>query len=193
MTQNRRRALVAIPMLLAATLSGVRLLRAQSFVPAAGQSFYLDLDTYNGHASAWRHSDLAMLTALRATVSVPRIGQDPNYLPAFTIALEGDATASGGNGAGVECFAQNNQLPIICRVVEFKGGTTVEDYKFQETLNLSQKVDIEISWATTGSVIINFGSESYTAQVAWSVASVSDSSSTDELIADPITFGSLSH
>lgn len=86
---------------------------SRSFIPAAGQSFYLDLDTAEGAFSLWRHYDLGSLSALRATIRILRIREDLKWAPSFTIFLQDTKTGPlPRNGVGVQFAPVDRKLPL---------------------------------------------------------------------------------
>src|SRR4051794_29462194 len=57
----------------------------QTFSAAPGQRFEIDLDTVDGHFSSWDHKDIAASSAMKAVISITRMGSDPKWTPYFTV------------------------------------------------------------------------------------------------------------
>src|SRR5579864_8237258 len=95
---------------------------AQTFAPAAGQRFYLDLDTAEGAFSEWGHKDLGALTALQATLRVPRLRKDNKFVPAFSVWLQNTEAGQVRNSVGLQLFAPNRKPPLLIRIVQTVAG-----------------------------------------------------------------------
>jgi hypothetical protein len=159
------------------------------FVPDPGQSFSLDLDTMSGHFSEWRHNHVGSLSGFHAAISVPRIAQDPQWAPAFSICVQDSGTGNGGHELCVQILAPTGNPPLTVHVFRVDTGTKTDEDSFQKTVDLNETVDVAISWATPGSLTIEIGTETHQYKIPWDVDSVSISSSTGELKADPLVFG----
>jgi hypothetical protein len=165
---------------------------APSFVPAPGQRFSLDLDTAPGASSNWQHHDLGSLSALRATIRVPRIGRDAKWAPSFSVWLEKADAKQALDRVGIQFVSFGQKLPLITRMVQFQAGKLAQTENSEKTLNLSEKVTVEIMWATPHVVTINIGdSESHTLNIPWSIDSVEVSASTGEMQVDPLVLGTV--
>ncbi len=118
-------------------------LMAQSFVAAPGQKQEIDLDTADGAASSWQHKDLRSLSAMKATIKVPRLGKDPTYTPYFTVWLD----AGGGGSYGLHlqpvAGAPRLQLQAYYRNPQ-KSDIVVSTFK--RTLALDEQLNVEFTW-----------------------------------------------
>lgn len=159
------------------------------FVPDPGQSFSLDLDTMDGHFSQWRHDHVGSLSGFHATISVPRIAQDPQWAPAFSICLADSIAGNVGHQLWVRWLAPAGKPPLTFRVFRVDAGKEIDQDSFQETMDLNENLNAAISWAAPGVLTIQIGTETHNYQIPWSVDSVSISASTGELKVDPLVFG----
>src|ERR1700678_500973 len=65
---------------------------ATDFIPAPNLgNVTLDLDTQDGNYSGLKLKDIAGVNAIRATIKIHRLGQFPNWGPAFFIAIYSDS------------------------------------------------------------------------------------------------------
>ncbi len=161
----------------------------QEFAPDPGQSFSLDLDTMSGHFSEWRHDHVGPLSGFHATISVPRIAQDPQWAPGFTFCVQDSGAGNSGHELCVQLVALTSTPPLAVHVFRVDAGTKTDEVSFQKTVDLNENVEVAISWATPGSLTIEIGTETHQYKIPWDVDSVSISSSTGELKADPLVFG----
>jgi hypothetical protein len=159
------------------------------FVPDPGQSFSLDLDTMSGHFSIWQHDHVGSLSGFHATISVPRIAEDPRWAPAFSICVHDSGSGNGGHELCVQIVAPTKNPPLEVYVFRRDTGTKTGEDSFQKTVDLNETVDVAISWATPGSLTIEIGTETHQYKIPWDVDSVSIASSTGELKVDPLVFG----
>jgi hypothetical protein len=161
-----------------------------SFVRAPGQKFYLDLDAKEGSFSQWRHDELGSLTGLRATVSIPRVGRGPNFAAVFAFLLQESESTNNGQVLGLQLGVFDNKDSFVFRVVHAKDGKPIQVETLQKRVDLNEKVNIAIDWATPGTVSIKVGeTEMHRLDVAWSIQSVAVTASTGEMKVDPLVFG----
>jgi hypothetical protein len=162
---------------------------ADSFVAAPNQRFEIDLDTAAGAFSNWAQDDIGAFSALRAIVSIPRLRQDPQWLPVFTMDLQ-DKTST--NGLGFRISTPNRAVPLTLSVIKFGAAGATEVGTFKRTLNLSETIDVEIRWSRAGVITIGAGpSETQTFHVPWQVSRLAVSASTAEAKVQPLTLGSV--
>jgi hypothetical protein len=167
---------------------------AQMFVPASGQTFSLDLDTAAGAYSNWGHHDLGSLSALRATIRIPRIRKDAKWAPAFTVWVQRSEPRQAPDRVGVQFFAPNKKPPLAIRMVQFQAGKLTTTETSRRTININESITVEIVWATPNMVTIKIGdSETHTLSVPWSIASVEFVASTGEMKVDPLVLGTVGH
>ena len=162
----------------------------QSFIPAAGQTFYLDLDTAEGTFSRWGHNDLGGVSAMRATVRIPRLRKDPKWNPAFTLWLEQNETVQARHKIGLQFVAPDREPPLVISVVQGEDGELVSTETLDRTLALNESLIVEMTWLTPHVVKIRFrDSEVHEVNIPWSIDSVGVTASTGELIIDPLELG----
>ncbi len=128
-----------------------------SFMPATGQTFYLDLDTAEGAFSQWRHDDLRGLCALHASVRVPRLRKDPKWLPGFSIWLQDSEAEYKRKRVGLQFWAKDRKAPLETRVVQFDGPKPVAVQSSSTTVDLDVTVPVEMVWLSPQSVTIRIG------------------------------------
>ena len=171
---------------------------AQSVVPpgvvaAPGQTFFLDLDTFDGHSSGWRHDDIQSLSSISASAIIQRIGRDPKWVPTFVFALQTTEAGHESNTLALQLVALNHKLPLVFRIARNDRGKIITEEPFRETIGLNQRFDVQIDWITRGTATFTINkSETFTLPVSWSVDNLLVSSSTGEMKVDPLVFGSKS-
>lgn len=187
------RIIVQLLTLFALILCGNTAVRGQDFIKAAGQTYYLDLDTKEGAASEWRLDDIGAATALRATVSIPRVRQDLEWSPNFVILLRG-GDQSKHDSVGVRMGTPDHNSPLIIQVVQnLADGSLAEVYRVGKTLGLDEKIDIEMDWSSPEAVTIRIGASSHTLKIPSKIERVQIFSSTGEMIIDPLLIGRFKH
>jgi hypothetical protein len=165
---------------------------AQTFVPATSQTFFLDLDTTEGAFSQWRHDDLGSLSAMRATIHIPRLGRDPRWAPTFSLWLQHTEAGQARDRIGLQLLAANRKPPLVVRIVQVEDGKLVSTESFSRTVDLNESLVVEMVWGTPHMVTIRIGdSEVHTASIPWYIDSVGVSASTGQLKVDPLVLGSL--
>lgn len=163
---------------------------AQSFVPAPGQTFSLDLDTAAGTYSNWWHHDLGSLSALRATIRIPVIREDAKWTPAFSLWVHKSESGQVPDRVGIQFVELNQKLPLAIRVVQFQAEKAILTELFLKAININENVNVEIVWAAPNIVTIKIGdSETHTLSVPWSIGSVEVAASTGEMKVDPLVLG----
>ncbi len=163
---------------------------AQSFVPEANQSFYLDLDTAEGAFSQWRHDDISSVSALRAVVRVPILRKDRKWLPGFAIWLQKTEAGEIKNRVGVQLVAPDKKPPLMIRLVQYDGKNLVHTESSSTTIGLDQNLAIEIVWVKPHTVTIKIGdAEIHNLSIGWSVNSVGVTASTGQMKVDPLVLG----
>jgi hypothetical protein len=151
------------------------------------ETFHIDLDTQQGHASSWRYDNISNATALHATVKVSAVRKDPKWLPVFMIALRSQSS-DPTDSIKVEFAAPQKTPPLMILVGRYNAsGDPIEQQVVNKTLDLDAGIDIDVDWSTPGSVTIKVGDAgSYSFKVPWKVDTVEISSSTGEMIVDPL-------
>ena len=125
-----------------AALAPHSLARAQSFVPAPGQQFYVDLDTRDGAFSRWDHLDISALSAAIGELVVVRLGSHDKWLPTFTIRVESDAESAGLSIGGTR------QPPLQLTRFHDRKGAPPERSRLSGGVNLSEKLPLRMYWST---------------------------------------------
>jgi len=165
---------------------------AQAFVPATSQTFYLDLDTAEGAFSQWRHDDLGSLSAMRATIHIPRLRRDPKWAPTFSLWLQHTEAGQARNRIALQLSAPSRMPPLVLRVGQFEDGKLVSTESLNRTIDLNDNLVVEMVWGTPHLVTIRIGdAEVHKASIPWYIDSVGVSASTGQLKVDPLVLGSL--
>ena len=119
-----------------------------------------DLNVPGGQIVRKTIGNAATTVSLRATTSVSALANDPKWLPMFAIGFE--STDKRGF-AGIEIQAPHRQTPLIV-------GTKVRDETvtghghltcFKKTLDSSEKLTVEMYWATEGRLLIRVNGSEY--------------------------------
>jgi hypothetical protein len=183
----RSLAKLIVSTIIVTSLHGVGLVSAQSFVPVSNPKIDLALDTMNGHFSYWRTSNLGDLNALRATLSVTRLGNDPKWAPVFSIRVN----IGGGDFLAFHIGTEARKLPLLLRVLSHRNGKTEYPAKFAKTLRIDEKLDVEMSWSA-GKLIIRVGNaETKEMPISGPVTGLQISASTGELLVDGLVLGTI--
>jgi hypothetical protein len=170
-------------MLLAWMLLGTSAL-AQDFVPAPGlAALSIDLDTEEGHYAEWRTGDLCSVNALRASVTVPRLGVHERWAPAVNFFV-----ARGQERVGVQFSAPERVRPFIADFVHY-GATAQERTPLQGAFAFETPVQVELTWTPEGVVTINVGDDTAVLSLGGAPDAVAISNSTGEAIISPFQLG----
>lgn len=165
---------------------------SQAFVPATSQTFSLDLDTGEGAFSEWRHDDLGSLSGMRATMHIPRLGRDAKWAPTFSLWLQHTEAGQTRNKIALQFSAPNRKPPLVVRVVQFEDGKLVSTASLSRTIDLNDRLVVEMVWGTPHMVTIKIDdAEVHKANIPWFIDSVGVSASTGELTVDSLVLGSL--
>jgi hypothetical protein len=160
----------------------------ESFAPSANQHFYLDLDTAAGSFSQWRHEDLGSLSALSATIRIPRLRNDSKWLPTFIIWLQ-DAEAGAQHRIEVQLTAPNKKPPLEVRILNVDKNVLSGSETLPLKVGLGEDLPIEMTWATSNAVTVTIGEQTRTITVPWRVECVGVSASTGQMKVDPLILG----
>jgi hypothetical protein len=144
----------------------------------------LDFDTQDGAYSFWRVATLDSINAIRTTFQAHRLGQDPRWAPAFTIAL-----VSGSNRIDFRIASDTRRAPLTMRITRFEGGKPGEDQAFETTIGLDEKLDLAVDWTPAGDVTVTAGQEAHSIALGAAVTSVEFYGSTGEAEFDPLRLG----
>jgi len=97
---------------------------------------------------------------------------------------------NNGQVLGLQLGVFDNKDSFVFRVVHAKDGKPIQVETLQKRVDLNEKVNIAIDWATPGTVSIKVGeTEMHRLDVAWSIQSVAVTASTGEMKVDPLVFG----
>jgi hypothetical protein len=163
-----------------------------SFVLSPNQTFYLDLDTAEAVFSQWQHRDIETLTALSATIRVPRLRNDRKYVPAFTIWVQNAGVGEEQRRLGVQLTALNRKPPLEVNIIQANGTKLISIEPLPLKVGLDQDLTVDMSWAEPHSVKLKVGGqETRTIALSWSVEIVAVTASTGQLKTDPLLFGTI--
>ena len=119
-----------------------------------------DLNVLGGRIVRKTIGDAATTISLRATISVSALANDPKWYPVFLIGFE---STDNKGFAGIEIQAPHRQTPLIV-------GTKVRDetvtghghvIRFKKTLDLRERLTVEMSWATEGRLLVRVNGSEY--------------------------------
>jgi hypothetical protein len=158
-----------------------------AFTPAPGLGgLVLDLDSFSGHFSAWRITDLTGINTVRTTLQIHRLGDDPQWAPGFSIAL----SASDDDVVYFRVEALDRQAPLIVHMFREKGTQDLDDRQFKVAPALNEKLDVSFGWTPDGVVTVTLG-DGETASVALGAAptKLHFLSSTGDVEFNPLSIG----
>jgi hypothetical protein len=164
----------------------------ESFVPSPSQSFYLDLDTAEGSFSQWRHEDLASLSALSATIRVPRLRNDRKWDPTFCLWLLDAGIGEERRRLGVRLTAPRKKPPLGIQIIQADKGELISSDTLPIEVGLNEDLTVGMVWAKPHSVTITVGErETRTIPLPWLVESIAVTASTGQLKIDPLILGTV--
>lgn len=149
-----------------------------AFTRAAGQSFTIDLDTMDNHYSQWVHKDVSSLSAMKATLKIPRMGSDGKYSPYFTIRVE---TADGSYGLRIQknpAKTDEFEAEAYTYNAEKKANTALGKYSL--VVAVDKPLDILLAWKDS-QLTAWLSDEAVTVPLPGPVTAVSISSATGEI------------
>ncbi|MES1200179.1 MAG: hypothetical protein ABUS57_01870 [Pseudomonadota bacterium] len=157
---------------------------AQDFVAQPGLSnLSVDLDTQTGNYSEWADRDLCGINALRAQITIPRLGQDQRWIPAASFFVR-----RGDNFVGIQFASPARLRPFSAELVQHTGGTTVQT-PLNQSFVLDQPVDVALDWTAAGMVTVTVAGQSRQIDLGGAPDSVSISNSTSEAAIQPLRLG----
>jgi len=159
---------------------------SQTKTPASVQTFHIDLDTEQGHASFWRYDNLGSSTTLHGTIKISAVRKDPKWMPIFMITLRQESNPS--EAVRIQFAAPKKTPPLVILVGRYSAsGDPVEQQVVNKTLDLDAAIDIDVDWSTQGTVTFKVGDAgTYTFKIPWKIETIEVSSSTGEMIVDPL-------
>ncbi len=163
-----------------------------SFIPATGQTFYLDLDTAEGASSEWRHDDLGGLCALHASIRVLRLRNDPKWIPIFSIWLQDSEVGYKRKQVGLQFWAKDRKAPLGVRIIQFDGPKPVGVQSSSTTVALDANIPVEMVWLPPQAVTIRIGqNETHSLNVSWRIEHIAIAASTGQMKIDPLVLGCI--
>ncbi len=161
-----------------------------SFIPATGQTFYLDLDTAEGAFSQWRHDDLGGLCALHASIRLFRLRNDPKWRPTFGIWLEDNEVSYERKRMGLQFWAKDRKAPLDIRIIQFDGPKPIDIQTLSTTVGLDANIPVEMVWLRPQSVTIRIGqNETHRLNVPWKIEHIAVTASTGQMNIEPLVLG----
>jgi hypothetical protein len=164
----------------------------ESFVPSPSQVFYLDLDTAEGSFSQWRHEGLASLSALSATIRVPRLRNDRKWDSTFGIWLQDAGIGEERRRLGVRLTAPRKKPPLGIQIIQTDKRELISSETLPIEVGLDENLTVGMVWATPHSVTITVGErETRTIPLLWLVESIAVTASTGQMKIDPLVLGTV--
>jgi hypothetical protein len=122
---------------------------ADAFDPVRnGAGLTLRSEPADGKTATWK-TGLAGINAVRAGLTVQRLGYDPYKTPKFSIVLSG-----GGRQAVLRIFSFDFRPPMLVRTELWVGDTFLSQQPFAKPLGLNEQLDLAIEWTAAGKVTV---------------------------------------
>jgi hypothetical protein len=167
----------------------------KAFQPAPNQHFYLDLDSAEGKYSQWRNDELGTLNAIRGLFVITKITTHAKWLPSFFIALAKNAPQRASetpDSVRVQIWSPDRRPPLEMRIIQYHNGEIVAEEKLGKTLELNEKMDIELFFVVPDTIVLNLGSAGVRKiRVPWKPSSAVIIGSTGEMKVDPLELGNV--
>ncbi len=162
------------------------------FIPATGQTFYLDLDTAEDAFSQWRHDDLGGLCALHASIRISKLRNHPKWLPIFSIWLQDSEAEDKKKQVGLQFWAKDRKPPLGVRIIQTDGPKLVSAQSSSTTVGLDATIPVEMVWLPPQSVTIRIGqNETHSLNVSWRIERIAITASTGQMKIDPLVLGCI--
>jgi len=180
---NRKSTIVCAAFAVAAY--GLNPAYAETFtpIPALGNSV-LDFDTQSGNYSGWQIADVGSINAIRTTLQVHRLGNDPRWIPTFSIIL-----ANSDRNVVFQLVSPKDDPPLFMFLKRHEGGKSADEQQFSTTVGVDEKLDVSIDWTPDGTVTVRAGEETRTINLGAPVTSLQLSGSTGEIEFNPLRIG----
>lgn len=163
-----------------------------TFIPSAGQTYYLDLDSAEAAVSQWRRDDLGGLCALIASVRIPRLRKHIGVEPTFSLWLQNSAVAGKPKSVGLQISTRISKPPLDLRVLQYDGADLITSENSNTKLNLDDAIQVEMAWLPEHSVVIRIGkNEKHALKVPWQIDRIAITASTGEMKVDPLILGCI--
>jgi hypothetical protein len=180
-----RRGTLALVVALMVAAGAAPARAADEFTPAAHlDNMVLDFDSDAGKLSVWQINDTAALNAVRATLQIHRIGQDPRWAPGANIELK-----NGDDYILFQVLSPQRAVPFVARMVRSHGGKQAEEQTFALTVGLDEKLDIAVDWTSAGAVTVTARGETHSMSLGLPVAVLQFSGTTGEVEFNPLAIG----
>ena len=167
----------------------------KAFQAAPNQHFYLDLDSAEGAYSQWRNDDLGTMSAIRASLVIKRIATHIKWLPTFSISLAKDAPERASetpDSVKVQIWSPDRRPPLEMRIIQYHNNQIVADEKLGKTLELNEKMDIELFFVMPDTIVLNLGSTGIRkVKVPWKPKSAVILGSSGQMKVDPLELGTV--
>jgi hypothetical protein len=167
----------------------------KAFQAAPNQHFYLDLDSAEGSYSQWRNDDLGTMNAIRGTLVIKKITRHINWLPSFFIALAKNSPERASetpDSVRVQFWSPDRRPPLEMRIIQYHKGQIVSEEKLGKTLELNEKMDIELFFVMPDTIVLNLGSAGIRkVKVSWKPTSAVVIGASGQMKVDPLDLGTV--
>jgi hypothetical protein len=158
----------------------------QEFEPLRGLTgLNLDLDTEEGHSSNWS-IEVCEINAIRAEVTTYRLGFHEDWLPVTTLRLDNE-----DEQVVLQFVAGDRRPPLSARVRLSRDGVMVEETWSTRTIDIGERVDVEVTWDSAGAIEIDVGPETWVVEMSGPPRRFGVSNSTAGTRLDPLTLGRI--
>ena len=158
---------------------------AETFVPLPVLgSTVLDFDTDAGKYSGWEVADLGSVNAVRLTVQVHRLGQDPRWAPTFNVRV-----SNGDHWAALRLESLDRQAPVAVVLASGEKDKPAVEAPLSAPLALDTPLEVAIDWTADGKVTIRAGAQAKTVDLGGAPKSLSFTGSTGEIEFNPLKIG----
>lgn len=125
---------------------------AAEFTPAPNASYVLDQDTPDDSMSLWELDDMSGLSAMRAQVTVRRIGKPKSVKPGAVLVL-----SNGSSEAHLSfLFTPKGSIAVLSAQ---RGETELGSEVFLAPLDPKETFGLEIDWTPAGLVTVRIASK----------------------------------
>ncbi len=187
----RRDLAIILPVMAGLSALAAPAAHAAPFTPAPNASFVLDLDTRNGAFSEWRADDLTNLNALRAKLTVARLGDDPQWSPVFTITLKNQDSEARFQISAVKGL-------LLPTAQSSAAGKDIQRDLFLAPPTVGETFGLDVDWNADGtaSIVIHTkaadglnGFERHDVKLSGPPTQIEITDSTGEMTLDPLQLG----
>ena len=158
---------------------------AGGFMPALNlANLMLDLDSQAGNFSVLRVSNTADMNALRVTMQMHRLGEDPRWAPGGNVAFK-----NGQDSVTFQILAPQRVAPLSVRLYRYRDGKQDQEQMFALTVGMDQKLDVAIGWDASGAITVTAGGETHSMNLGEKIEQIELSASTGEVEFNPLSIG----